>query len=156
MHRAAADELAIGIDRHLDPVQRAVHRDILDPLDAEVERGLPGGAEASGLGVAAQEVGADLGAADRAAGAGDAARIRKRLDKGALDMRFPPVGAFLRARDGGEGGQRAARGAGVLLVLRKRIRARDILAFTPFGLIAAGGRLALPRCARVLVCLAHR
>ena len=108
--RAAADELAVGIDRDLDPVERALHRDVLDPLDAEIERGLPRGAELARLGVAAQQIGAVIGAPDRAAGAGDGAGVGQRLDEGALHRGGPAVGALLLARDGGEGGQRVARG----------------------------------------------
>jgi hypothetical protein len=43
--RAGADQLAIGIDRHFDAVERAVHRDVLDPAHADVERDVPGLAE---------------------------------------------------------------------------------------------------------------
>lgn len=106
--RAAADQLAVGIDRDLDPVERALHRHVLDPLDPEIERGLPRRAEALRRGVAAQQIGAVIGAPHRAAGARDAAGVGQRLDEGELDRGRPAVGALLLARDGGEGGEHAA------------------------------------------------
>src|SRR5690606_5452067 len=97
-----ADELAVIVDRLFHAVDRAVHRDILDPLDADVERGLPGAAEFVGLRVAAQIVGAVVGTADAAAGGLDRAGFGQRLDEGALDCGLPAVGAVALARDRGE------------------------------------------------------
>lgn len=103
-----ADDVAIGIDRDLDAVQRAVHRHVLDPAHAVVERGLPRGGELRALRVAAQLVGADLAAADRAGGGPDAAGVGQRLDEGALDFGLPAVVAVALAGDGGEGGEGGA------------------------------------------------
>jgi len=50
-------------------VERAVHRDVLDPAHPDIERGVPCGAELLRVGVAAEEVGAVIGAVDPAAGA---------------------------------------------------------------------------------------
>lgn len=50
---AFADELAVGIDRHVLAVEGAVHRHVFQLLDAQRKRGLPGLAELAGLGVAA-------------------------------------------------------------------------------------------------------
>lgn len=111
MHYARADELAVGIDRHLDPVERAVHRGVLDPLDAEVERGLPGPAEAFGARLPAQVIGA-LGAhIDRARRRADAAAIGERLDEAPLALLGPAIVALALARHGGEARQ-LARGDG--------------------------------------------
>ena len=51
------------------------------PLDAEIERGSPSGAELARLRVAAQQIGAVIGAPDRAAGARDGAGVGQRLDE---------------------------------------------------------------------------
>lgn len=107
---AVADVLAVGIDRLGDAVERAVHRDVLDPADGDVERGVPGAAKLFGLGVAAQLVGAVVGAADPGAGAADAAGLGQGLDEGQLHFGPPAVDAVHLARDGGEAGQHLGEG----------------------------------------------
>ena len=113
-----ADDLAVRVDRLLHAVERAVHCDILDALDAVGERGLPCGAEGLGAGLAAQVVGADAAHIDSAGGGLDRAGVGQRLDEAALALGGPAVVALAAAGDGGEGGElscggREAGGAGV-------------------------------------------
>lgn len=115
---AGADQLAIGIERLDHPVQGAVHRHILDPLDAAIERGLPCDAELFGTGLAAQVVGAGLAHIDRLARRRDRSGVGEGFDKGDLAGVGPAIVAGAEARDGGEGGQLSggnggAGGAGV-------------------------------------------
>jgi hypothetical protein len=89
-HQLAADE-----DRDELAVQRAIEGFVLDALDAEIERRLPGAAEAFGAGLAAQMIGADLAHIDHAAGDLDRAGIGQRLDEGLLALGGPAVVAGL-------------------------------------------------------------
>jgi len=99
---AGAHELAVGVDRHLDAVESAVHGDVLEPLDAERKGGLPGFAEALALGVAAQEVGTFGGHVHRMGRVADRAGVGQRLDEAVLAFRRPAVVARALAGDGGE------------------------------------------------------
>ena len=69
-----------------------------------IDRGGAGGGEFLGTGGAARVVDAESAAADALAGVADLAGICQHLDKGALDLRLPPVNVLFQARDGGEGG----------------------------------------------------
>lgn len=124
----AADQLAIGIDRHFGAVERAFKRDILQLLHAKGEGGFPGLAKAGGLGVAAQEIGALWRHVDAVGGGLDAAGERERLNKAALAFFGPAIVALLFARDGGEIGDLAGGGGELALVDRHRA-----------GVLCAGG-----------------
>src|SRR5690606_41815415 len=106
---ALADELAVVVDRRLGAVERAVHRSVLDAAHAEVERGVPGGAELVRVGMAAELVDAVLGEADPAAGGGDRAGLCQRFDESALDVGLPAVRAVAQARDRGEVDRKSTR-----------------------------------------------
>lgn len=111
---AGGDEIAVVVDRLLDAVERAVHRAVLDPAHAEIERGVPRGAEFGACRVAAHCVGAAVAAPDPAQRGGDAAGLGQRGDKRALDFGLPAVAAVLEARDGGEArDERGCGGGGV-------------------------------------------
>jgi len=104
-----ANQLAIGIDRHLHPIQRAVHCHILDPLDAQLQRHFPRFAKCLCARLAAQIICA-LSAHIHSGGGGlNAAGIGQRLDKGVLAFGGPAIMPLGLARDGGEGGKLARR-----------------------------------------------
>lgn len=113
---AAADQLAVGIDRHFLAIERALHGDVFELLDAECQRGLPGLAKAGAFGVAAQEVGAFGRHVDAVRGGLDAAGIGQRGDEIALALFGPAIVALILAGDGEEGGQLARAGAAAALV----------------------------------------
>jgi len=93
-------------------VDGALEGDVLEPRDAAVERGFPGSAEAFGLRVAAELIGALGGHVDHRRGSADRAGVGERGDEGALAIRGPAVVAGAFARDGGEVGERRAIGRG--------------------------------------------
>ena len=95
-------------------------RDILQALHVQAERGDPGGAEAFGLGVAAQEVGALGSYVDRMDGGLDAAGIGQRLDKALLPLGRPANVAGIVAGTGVKAGRTAtwqASGSGLLSIM---------------------------------------
>jgi hypothetical protein len=145
----AAEAFEFAADEHRAElaVEGAVERFVLQPLDAEIERGLPRAAEGFGAGLAAEPVGA-LGAhVHRPRGALDGAGIGERADERLLPLGRPAIVAVL-ARDGlerGEGvagglhlGDGGAGGGGVLA-------AGHML---PRGLVAVGNRPG----SRILAC----
>ena len=124
---AAADELAIGIDRHFGAIERAVHGEVFEALDTQRERGFPRLAECLRFRVAAQEVGALGRHVDGVGGAFDAAGIGERFDEAALSLRGPAIEAFALTGDGGEIGERAFGGglAGAVFHARARFDAEN-------------------------------
>jgi len=114
-----ADELAEAHDRHEVALERAFEGEVTQALDAEIERGFPGSAEAFGAGLAAEIISAFGGHVDHLRGALDRAGVGERGDEGALACRGPAVVAIL-ALDGLEVGQRLARIGGVGTTLDHR------------------------------------
>ena len=108
VHLPRADQLAVRVDGHVDAVERAVHRDIFQPLDPEFQRGVPARAQLARRSVAAQEVGPLGRHVDRVRRRADAAEIGQRLDEAAVAFRGPAVVAVVVARDGGERGEQRA------------------------------------------------
>ena len=115
---AEAFQLAGDEDGAELAVDRAFIRNVLEPLHAEIECGLPRAAKAFGARAAAQVIGA-LGAhVDVARGAADAAGIGEGADEGFLARRGPAIVAVFDgdAVEGGEvfGGDGDAGFGGVL------------------------------------------
>lgn len=99
---AGADLLALPEDRIFGAIERAVHRGVLDPGNAAIERGLPGAAEAGSFGVIAQHIDLMLAHAHPATGGSHRAGFGEQRDEFALARRAPSALAHALARNGGE------------------------------------------------------
>ncbi len=88
---AIAHQLPADEHRHLIPLDRAFERNVLQPLQPEVERGIPRAAELLRAGRAAQRVAIGLRHVDHRGGAADTAGIGERLDERLLPLGRPAI-----------------------------------------------------------------